>query len=123
MWGCCRGLHGLARTSQDCPALLAYLTCPAQLKGQAQGHSTDHCAGHCARPSARPIVAGRFHGHRLTPSATGAKNGSDTSGEYMQTQVLTRARGAVEYTPSALCGLYAAYASCDGRSLTRSGMT
>ncbi|MGE4311038.1 hypothetical protein [Desulfovibrio sp.] len=41
----------------------------------------------------------------------------------MQTQVLTRARGAVEYTPSVLCGLCAACASCDSRSLTRSGMT
>lgn len=41
----------------------------------------------------------------------------------MQTQVLTRAREAVAYTPSAFCGLCAACASCDGRSLTRSGMT
>ena len=41
----------------------------------------------------------------------------------MQTQVLMRARGAIELTPSALCGLCAACASCDGRSLTRSGMT
>lgn len=66
MWGCCRGLHGLARTSQDCPALLAYLTCPAHLKGQAKAC----CArpfdrplrqaimqAYCARPSAKPIVA------------------------------------------------------------------
>lgn len=41
----------------------------------------------------------------------------------MQTQVLTHARGAVAYTPLAFCGLCAACASCDGRSLTRSGMT
>ena len=113
----CRGLHGLARTNQNCPGQLAqlaqltYLTCPAHLKGQAKGH--------CARP----IAARRFHGHRLPPSATDAKNGSDASGEYMQTQVLTRALGAIELTPSALCGLCAACASCDGRSLTRSGMT
>ena len=46
LWGCCRGLHGLARTSQDCPAHLAYLTCPAHLKGQAKA-----C---CARPFDRP---------------------------------------------------------------------
>ena len=54
----CRGLHGLARTNQDCPAQLAqlaYLTCPAHLKGQAKGIRQAHCGTPLSRAQAAAV--------------------------------------------------------------------